>query len=158
MLAIAFVEGANKSFKPLLSDSEQDCSLGDDKHPETVEEALQVLSMHEQQTMKRFVKKKFKSDDESQPLSLSFAQKTQMMKQGLCFKFGKQGHSIKDCPEKDGNKKEDKEDVTQEQSHSQQAWTVDDPPRGWTGWSAQSLAAATFVRRSVLDQCDRDPE
>jgi len=131
MLAVAFMEGANKSFKPLLNDSEQDCSLGDDKHPATVEEVLQVLQMHEQQTLKRFVKKKFKNDDDSQPLSLSFAQKTQMMKQGACFKCGKQGHLIKDCPEKDGNKKEDKEDVTQEQSHSQQSWTVDDPPRGW---------------------------
>jgi len=43
MLAVAFVEGADKSFKPLLNDLEQDCSLGDDKCPATVEEALQVL-------------------------------------------------------------------------------------------------------------------
>jgi len=112
-------KGPTRSFKPLLNGSEQDCSLGDNKHPATTEEALQVLSMHEQQTLKQFVKKKPKSDDDSHHSSLLFAQKNQMMKQGSCFKCGKPGHLIKDCPTTDmgTNKKEEKNDVTPEQSH-----------------------------------------
>jgi len=127
MLAIASVEGANKSFKPLLDDLEQDHSLGDDKCPETIEEVLQVLSMCKKQTLKRIKKKKHKSDDDA-PLSLSFAQKNQMMKQGLCFKCGKQGHVMKDCPKKEANGSNTTNDAKQEQTHTQQAWTVDDPP------------------------------
>jgi len=129
MLAIAFMEGANKCFKPLLNDLEQDYSLGDDKYPNTVEEALQVLSMYEQQTLKRMVKKQPKNDDDA-PLNLSFAQQKEMKKNGLCFKCGKHGHVMKDCPQNDTTSTDD---AIPEQTHTQQAWTVDNPPRGWAG-------------------------
>jgi len=123
LLAVAFVEGANKTSKPLLNELEQDCSLGDDKCRATVEEVLQVPLMHEQQMLKW--SKKMPKNDDSQPLSLAFAQMNEMKKKGLCFKCGKQGHLMKDCTkndEKDANKKEGKKDETPEQSHIQQGW------------------------------------
>jgi len=140
MLAVAFVEGADKCFKPLLSDLEQGCLLGDGKHPDAVEEALQVLSLHEQQTLKRMVKKKPKSEDEA-PLVLSFAQNRK------CWHCGQPDHVKKDCPKKKAGG-EDTE--APEQSHFQQGWHGSEHPRGWAGWCAQSLAATTFVQRSVL--------
>ena len=62
--AIAFIEGAEKRFKPMLKDLEQNYSLGDDKYPETMEEALQVLSMYAQQ---HFPSKKKTNGEEEAP-------------------------------------------------------------------------------------------
>jgi len=152
MLAVAFVEGANKNFKPLLNDLEQDCSLGDDKHPATVEEALQVLSMCEQQKLKRFEKKKPKEEER---LQLSHAQMQGMKKKGLCFKCGKAGHLIKDCPktdEKDEPKKEEKEDESPKQSHVQQGWQA-----GWAGQQVRPKpCSGNLCAKECVGQNDRD--
>jgi len=56
------------------------------------------------------------NDDET-ALSLSFAQVNDMKKKGLCFKCGKHGHMMEDCPKTDTN---NSNDAMQEQTHTQQ--------------------------------------
>ena len=46
MLAYRFMDGANQGFVPLLRDMENDYLLGHAKFPETIEEALQVLTLY----------------------------------------------------------------------------------------------------------------
>jgi hypothetical protein len=45
MLVVLFMEGANKGFKPLMQDLENDHALGSTKYPTTLAEALQVMML-----------------------------------------------------------------------------------------------------------------
>jgi len=58
MIASMFMEGAHFGFKPLLRDLENDCALGAVMHPETVGEALQVMTVHAKQPMHKAIVKK----------------------------------------------------------------------------------------------------
>lgn len=115
MLAYMFMQSGHKGFTPLLRDMENDYALGHGKFPETVEEALQVLTMYMEQPLYKIImkkQKKEKQDGEATP-EMSFAQmsKKEKMKKGLCFKCGKKGHLAANC-------KEDEEE--EEQQHFQQ--------------------------------------
>ena len=98
-----FVEGAHFGFKPLLRDLENDCALGAAMHPETVDEALQVMTVYAEQPMCEAIVKKMRKkkahDDEEEPVSFAQMTREQKMKKGLCFQCGKEGHIRKDCPE-----------------------------------------------------------
>ena len=100
MLAFMFMDGANKKiYGALMRKLHDDHSLGDAKFPDTIEEALQVLSMKGTKSLKQ----RGKSDVDEGTRDLSFTQmsKTQLRKKGLCFKCGKKGHMAKDCPKED---------------------------------------------------------
>jgi len=58
MIASMFVEGAHFGFEPLLQDLENDHALGAAMHPETVDEALQVMTVHAKQPMHKAIVKK----------------------------------------------------------------------------------------------------
>ena len=110
VLAYLLMEGAHRGFAPLMRDLESDFALGQDKYPETMEEALQVLNMYTKQPlykaiMKKFVNKQGKQNEDKVGEEHSYAQMTtrEMMKKGLCFKCKKQGHRSRDCPDDEKN-------------------------------------------------------
>jgi len=86
MLAVLFMEGASKQICGyMLKKLQDDYSLGDDKYPVNVQQALQVLQLNS---------KKLKKTDDGERPALAFAQTGP-----LCWKCGKRGHKRKDCPE-----------------------------------------------------------
>jgi len=103
MIASMFMEGAHFGFKPLLRDLENDYALGAAMYPETVNEALQVMTVYAEQPMYKAIMKKIwkkkAQEDEEEPVSFAQMTREQKMKKGLCFKCGKEGHIRKDCPE-----------------------------------------------------------
>jgi hypothetical protein len=95
MLAILFMEGGNRGFKPLLRDLENDFALGASLYPGTPAEALQVMLVYETSPIykaitKKLRKKKESLDDDGNQ-EYSFVNKGEMMKKGLCFKCGRKG-------------------------------------------------------------------
>ena len=113
-IAYAFMEQAHRGFKPLIRDLENDFALGAALYPQTLEEALQILTMYSEQPLyKSIMKKPKKRGDENETPDMSFAQlsKDQMRKQGLCFKCGKKGHRAFECNEKDGQEEQNQQHV-----------------------------------------------
>jgi Zinc knuckle len=116
MVASMFMDGAHHGFKPLMRDLENDFALGSALYPGTMSETLQVMTVYAEQPLyKSIMKKTRKSKDDDEAPELSFAQmnKKEMMKRGLCFKCGKQGHRAKECPETE------QQNVREEQQHAQ---------------------------------------
>jgi hypothetical protein len=113
MLAYMFMEGAEKKiYASLMKNMRNDHALGNEKYPETVEEALQVMMLYSEG-----MHTKKKKDEEK--LALGYAQisaskRREMMKKGLCFKCGEKGHRAMNCPKKE-------EDET-DQAHAQISW------------------------------------
>ena len=101
MLAFMFMDGAHKKlYGAFMKKLHDDHSLGDAKYPETVEEALRVLSLKTTEPVKI-------APDAARGLSLQQISKAEMRKKGLCYKCGKKGHLAKDCPEKDEDENDD---------------------------------------------------
>ena len=110
-LAFVFMSGAWNEYQPLMKKMEDDFTLGIDNYPSTMEEALKVLvSYTDQNKIKRLV-------PVSEPIStdMSFLQKQEVFKKGLCFKCGGKGHLAKECPKQGSNesKKEERVQGTQ---------------------------------------------
>ena len=101
MSACVFMRGADyKMYGPLLKELDNDYIFGDSKYPDTVEEALEVMTVYcERNKNRRQIRSK-----QSEGLEMTFAQtnkmsKEEMMEQGLCFKCGKKGHRAFECKE-----------------------------------------------------------
>ena len=91
LLAVLFMEGGNRGYKPLLNNLKSDYALGSDMYPDTLHEALQVMMVHQESPIYRSImKKKAEKVDEQEPLEVSFAQmtKAEKRKKGLCFQCG----------------------------------------------------------------------
>jgi len=90
MIAFMFMNGARyKTFGFMMKNLSEDYALNAGKYPETVEDALQVLTLYEE-TMFKKIKTR-----EEQTMSMSFTQ-TETRK---CWKCGKVGHVKTNCPE-----------------------------------------------------------
>ena len=95
-----FMDGANKkAFRFLMRDLHNNYALGNDNYPDTVEDALQVLTLYGERSNK-IEKKKGKNDDDKST-DASFAQ--QDGKTVVCWRCGKEGHVKKNCPELKNN-------------------------------------------------------
>ena len=88
-----FMEGSHRGFRPLLRDFESDYTLGVAKYPSTLEEALQIMTVHEGQPVYKSIMKKSnrKKGGNEEPVEHAFGQvtKKEMRKKGQCFKCGK---------------------------------------------------------------------
>ncbi len=115
VLAYVFMARAKKELKPLLHALDNDYALGDNKFPDSVEEALQVLSAYKDCNVKKaFGASKGKEDERPE---LTLMQKQEMYNKGLCFKCGKPGHKSFQCKEKKPPVGE--KEKTEEQQHMQ---------------------------------------
>jgi Zinc knuckle len=121
MIVILFMDGANKGFKPLMRDLENDYVLGTNKYPATLAEALQVLMVYSEQPVYKAIMKKLKKrqsveTEEGSP-DISFVQmkKIDMIKKGLCFRCGEKGHKASEC-----EKKKESEETAEGTMHMQQ--------------------------------------
>jgi hypothetical protein len=102
MLACVFMRGADhKMYGHLMKELDNDYTLGDSKYPDTVEDALEIMTVYyERNKNRRSTRSKINEE-----LGLTFAQtnqttKEEMMQLGLCFKCGKKGHRAFECKEK----------------------------------------------------------
>jgi hypothetical protein len=106
MTVVLFMEGASKGFKPLIRDFENDHVLGSNEYPETIAEALQVMMVFADQPVYKAIMKKMKKkrsmDDNGNPDVSFVMSKIEMIKKGLCFKWGDKGHKASECPGKVG--------------------------------------------------------
>jgi len=123
MLACMFMDGADKKvYGLLLKKLQDDYSLGDEKYPEDMQEALQVLQLY---TGKQNKKKQKESEER---VGMSYGQ----VENRKCYKCGKQGHLKKDCPERNSA-----QESSQEQNQSanvQVGWHGERiEPSGWDG-------------------------
>ena len=102
MLAFLFVDGANRQQCGfLMRDLGEDHALGSNQHPETVEDALQVLSLYGQ-------KRKSKKPGEDK-VETSFAQSEKRKSKMKCWNCGEIGHGVKDCPKRAANTESEQE-------------------------------------------------
>ena len=125
MVAYLFVQGANKIYKPLLKGLDNDYTLGDDRYPETIEEAMTVLTEYGNRNGGTPYPKK----QPEEKVELNFAQMSveEMRRKGLCYKCGKKGHRAFECKKVDDNKTEQKEEtqhamVKEEEQGQQYDW------------------------------------
>jgi len=90
LLACMFMDGANmKRYGRLMKDLADDYALGEAKYPESLEEALQVLSMYHKEG-----KGKDKRLENDPGLEMTFVQR----RGPRCWKCGECGRVKKDCP------------------------------------------------------------
>ena len=125
MLACDFMDGAGRAHQPLLKDLEQDHSLGEGKCPNTSEEALQVLTAHEDQHRLNKKRNRLRElQDAESPVS-SFGQKIESIEKQVCFKCQMPGHKVHQCKiqERRSNRK---------QAASQWSWHCTDHRQRWT--------------------------
>ena len=100
MLACAFMDGARRVHQPLLKDLEQDYSPEEEKHPATLEEALQGLTAHENQHGLNKKCNRLRELQDAESPGLSFVQKIELIEKQVCFKCQKPGHKAHQCKEK----------------------------------------------------------
>jgi hypothetical protein len=106
MIVILFMDGANKGFKLLMRDLENDYVLGTNKYPTTLAEALQVLMVYSEQPVYKAIMKKLKKrqsvETEKGSLDILFVQmkNIDMIKKGLCFCCGERGQKASECEKK----------------------------------------------------------
>lgn len=99
MLAFLFMDGANRQqYGFLLRDLGKDHALGTNQYPETVEDALQVLSLYGQRR-----KPRKSSEDKMDKVDLSHAQMDKRKRKMKCWNCGEIGHGVKDCPKRAEN-------------------------------------------------------
>jgi hypothetical protein len=98
MLAYLFMAGAKGVYSNLLVSLEDDFALGESKYPETVEDALQVLTLQSERHVKEIKKESSKNDNVVPDLSFVQPKKSDMWKKSLCFKCGQKGHKAAECP------------------------------------------------------------
>ena len=100
MLAFMFMDGADKKiFGYLLRNMGNDHALGQEKYPDTVEEALQVMMLFAEKALKQNKRGRTHPQQPSSEVSMAQMSKNQMRKKGLCFKCGKPGHLAINCQE-----------------------------------------------------------
>ena len=116
-LAFVFMSGAWKEYQPLMKKMESDFTLGIDNYPSTMEEALKVLVSYTDQNKIR------RSVQVQEPISteMSFLQKQEAYKKGLCFKCGGKGHMAKECPKKGSSESKEGEEGVQPTQNMQWA-------------------------------------
>ena len=94
MLAFMFMDGANKKlYGSVVRGLESDHALGAVLYPDTVEDALQVLTLHSEHGLRKAGKGK----QNEEITAVGYAQVDK--KKVKCWKCGKAGHVKKDCPE-----------------------------------------------------------
>ena len=95
ILACLFIEGVSKKdYGGMLKKLADDDALGAAKYPETVEAALKVLALYNEQALKRKQGNGKKAEQDQNPSSeLQMAQ----LNGPKCWKCGQSGHLKRDC-------------------------------------------------------------
>ena len=99
MMAMMFMRGAHRGFRPLLNDLESDFAFGAQLYPSTVADALQVLSEYTSQRLYKSIMRKKKHGYEKGQKEISFLQmsKAELRRKGLCFTCGKKWSPGHEC-------------------------------------------------------------
>lgn len=100
MLAYLFMQNANQKYKPLLDGIHDDFTLGDDRYPDTIESAYEILEQYARQH--KLHEKRGGSREDKVELNFAQMSKTQLRKHGLCFKCKKKwtpGHGCEKTEE-----------------------------------------------------------
>ena len=113
MLAVMFMDGGHKwQFGYLMKDLAHDFSLGKEWYPASVDAALEVMTLHAEQTSKKGKRK----DKNKEATKKSFAQEGKLA-QRKCWKCGQVRHLKGECPELQ------KHPLETGETHVQEGWS-----------------------------------